>query len=408
MSIPFRPILSAMKQRPAGATLVAIQVALALALLANVAFIVKQRMDKIDRPTGIDVENIFVVWSQGYTRSFDHHAAIRDDLAYLRSVDGVVAATPVSHVPLSGVVFDDDLSGRPQDRTTRRQADYYELDHQGIEALGLRLVAGRGFEPGEILPPLEDAVTSTFVPSVIVTKAYADELFPDGNALGKAVYTRLDSPATIVGIVERMHGGWVDWKHLENVFLMPRLPTAAFGNRTYYVVRTEPGQLDRVMRTVEPHLSQSNLNRVIEEIRPLASYKDRGYRRDRNMALFLLAVTCVLLLITSLGAFGLATFNVSTRTKQIGTRRALGARRRDIVYHFMAENWLITTAGVVVGCPLALAGGYWLTYRFQLPPLNAYFLAGTVVGLWIVGQIAAWQPARRAASVSPVVATRTT
>lgn len=407
MSVPVRPILSAMGHSPAGATLVALQIALALALLANVAFIVKQRVDKIDRPTGMDVENVFVVWSQGFAQSFNHEVTMREDLAYLRGLSGVVAVTPVSHVPLSGTVFDDDLSGQPGDRANRQVADYYEVDHQAIEALGLRLVAGRGFQESEILPPQEKGSLSNFVPNVIVTQAYANALFPGGNALGKTVYNRVDSPATIVGIVERMHGGWINWKHLDSVFLLPRLPTSAFGPKVYYVVRAQPGQRDRLARTAEDYLSQSNSGRVIEEVRALQWYKNRGYRRDRNMGIFLAAVTGVLLLITSLGVFGLATFNVSTRTKQIGTRRALGARRRDIVYHFMAENGLITTLGILVGCPLALLGGYWLTHEFQLPPLNAYFLAGTVVALVIVGQLAAWQPARRAAAVPPAVATRT-
>jgi putative ABC transport system permease protein len=396
-----------MRHRPSGAVLVALQIAIALALLANVGFIIKQRLDRIDRSTGMDVGNMFVVWSEGFTRTFDYEAAMREDLAWLRTLDGVIAATPMSHVPLGGNVFDDDLAARPGERTNRQLADYYEVDHQAIAALGLRLVAGRTFRTDEILAPLGKSAASTFVPSVIVTQAFANALFPGGNALGKTVYNRVDAPATIVGIVERMHGGSVNWKYLDNVFLMPRLPTSAFGPRTYYIVRTQPGETTRLLHTVEQHLSESNPNRVIEEIRPLQYYKDRAYQRDRNMGIFLASVTAVLLMITSLGIFGLATFNVSTRTKQIGTRRALGARRRDIVYHFMAENWLITTIGVFIGCPLALAGGYWLSHEFQLPPLNAYFLAGALVSLWLIGQLAAWHPARRAAAVAPVVATRT-
>jgi putative ABC transport system permease protein len=396
-----------MLHNPAGATLVALQVALAVALLANVAFIVKQRADRIERPTGMDIPNTFVIWSEGFTQNFNFAAAMRDDLAYLRSVNGVIATTPVSHIPLGGVVFDDDLATRPGDRTHRQLADYYEVDQQALDALGLRLIAGRTFRRDEILPSLDKNSTDTFVPSVIVTKAYATALFPNGEALGKLVYNRLDQPATIIGIVERMHGGSVSWQHLENVFLMPRLPTAAFGPRTYYVVRTEPGQRDRIMELVEQHMSESNLTRVIEEIRPLQYHKDRGYQRDRNLGIILLSVTTALLMITALGIFGLASFNVSTRTKQIGTRRALGARRRDIIYHFMTENGLVTAIGVFVGCPLALAGGYWLTYELGLPPLNAYFLTGTVLAMALIGQLAAWHPARRAAAVSPAVATRT-
>ena len=65
------------------------------------------------------------------------------------------------------------------------------------------------------------------------------------------------------------------------------------------------------------------------------------------------------------------------------------------------------TAGVVAGCMLALATGYWLSLQYGLPRLNLYYLVGGVLFLWTIGQLAAWQPARRAASVSPSVATRT-
>jgi putative ABC transport system permease protein len=97
---------------------------------------------------------------------------------------------------------------------------------------------------------------------------------------------------------------------------------------------------------------------------------------------------------------------VNNRTRQIGTRRAVGARRIDIVRYFMTENWLVTTMGVVVGCILALAAGFWLSNQYQMPRLDLYYLVGGVLGLWAVGQFAAWQPALRAAKVSPAMATR--
>jgi len=125
------------------------------------------------------------------------------------------------------------------------------------------------------------------------------------------------------------------------------------------------------------------------------------------MAIFLVSVTTALLAITALGIFGLATFNVSTRIRQIGTRRAVGARRADIVRHFLVENWMVTSAGVVAGCGMALGIGYWLSLKYELPRLDLYFLVGGVLAVWILGLLAAWQPARRASAISPAVATRT-
>jgi putative ABC transport system permease protein len=188
------------------------------------------------------------------------------------------------------------------------------------------------------------------------------------------------------------------------IAILPRLPRY-FG--LYYLVRTRPGQRDTIMRTVEERLAASNPDRVVRSIKSVASMKRIVYLNDRNMAIFLATVTVLLVAITSLGIFGLATFNVSTRTKQIGTRRAVGARRGDIIRYFMIENGLITTSGVVVGCVLALAVGYWLSVSYSLPRLDLYYLVGGILGLWIIGQLAVWQPARRAARVSPSVATRT-
>ena len=115
----------------------------------------------------------------------------------------------------------------------------------------------------------------------------------------------------------------------------------------------------------QPSTRASNVDRVIESVRSLESFKQRSYQSDRITAIFLIIVTGLLVAVAALGIFGLATFNVSTRTKQIGTRRAVGARKRDIVRYFMVENGLITTAGIVVGCALALGVGYWLSLQYQ-------------------------------------------
>jgi putative ABC transport system permease protein len=68
---------------------------------------------------------------------------------------------------------------------------------------------------------------------------------------------------------------------------------------------------------------------------------------------------------------------------------------------------MITTTGIAVGSALALGVGYWLSKQYQLPRLDLYYLVAGIPILWIIGQLAVWQPARRASAVSPSVATRT-
>lgn len=408
MNLQIRPTLSGLLREGAGPLLVALQVAVALAVIVNAVYVVKQRVDKIDRPTGMDVENIFAIRSLGFSERYRHEPAIREDLAYLRSLPDVAAVTALDYLPLSGngnrlrvMLKDDDM-----DHAVR--VAMYEVDEHALDTLGVKVVAGRNFLPEDIFPPKMGEAATTAVPQVLITRALAEDLFPGGSAIGKALYATggyITRPATITGVIENMHSSLVNWDKLDRVMLMPRLPYPD-EPAAHYVVRARPGRMAEVMRTVETHFSAPNPDRLIEWIRPLEFFRHRSYLADRNMAVFLVTVTALLLTITSLGVFGLATFNVSTRTKQIGTRRAVGARRIDIVGQFIVENWLVTTGGVLVGCALALAAGAWLSSAYQLPRLDLYYLVGGIPVLWVVGLLAAWYPARRAAAISPAVATR--
>jgi putative ABC transport system permease protein len=405
MSLDIRPVLSSLLRNRTGAVLVSFQIAIALAVLVNAVFIVHQRIEKMNRPTRIDDQNLFGMQIGEFTDRFDYDASVREDLAYLRSLPGVVSASVSNSVPLGISGSAQSVWTQPDSKGNRVQINYFSMDEQGLNTLGVRLIAGRGFRANEILPPLTQTNAGDFVPQLIVTQAVAQTLFPHQNALGKTVYDSLGQPSTIIGIIDNLIGtGFWGYESVDHVAIMPQLP------RLYgfdYLVRTEPGRRDAIMRTVEEHLSASNPDRVIKWVRPVEFYKKLLYRDDRNMGVFLITVTALLLAVASLGIFGLATFNVSARTKQIGTRRAVGARKADIVRYFMVENGLITTAGIVVGCALALAIGYWLSLQYQLPRLDLYYLVGGVLALWLTGQAAAWQPARRAAGVSPSVATRT-
>jgi putative ABC transport system permease protein len=124
-------------------------------------------------------------------------------------------------------------------------------------------------------------------------------------------------------------------------------------------------------------------------------------------AVILAAVAVFVLTVTVIGIVGLAAFSITTRTKQLGTRRAIGARKFHILRYFLVENWLITTGGAVVGCTLALAAGLQLGRVYQMPRLPLYYLVGGVLLMWVVGLLAVLVPALRAASISPAIATRT-
>jgi len=124
------------------------------------------------------------------------------------------------------------------------------------------------------------------------------------------------------------------------------------------------------------------------------------------MAIILVSVIVLIVIITGLGIVGLASFNVNARKKQIGTRRALGAQKGDIVRYFLVESWLITTAGAIIGAGLSFGLSYWMVNTFDLPPLDWHYIPVGVVFLWVLGLVAVLVPARRASQLAPALATR--
>jgi putative ABC transport system permease protein len=124
------------------------------------------------------------------------------------------------------------------------------------------------------------------------------------------------------------------------------------------------------------------------------------------MVWLLVAVCIGLLVVTALGIVGLASFWVQQRTKQIGVRRALGATRGQILRYFQTENFLLASVGIALGMAMAYGINLLLMQHYELARLPAIYLPIGAITLWVLGQIAVFGPARRAAAVPPAVATR--
>jgi putative ABC transport system permease protein len=245
-------------------------------------------------------------------------------------------------------------------------------------------------------------------PVVIVSQPVADKLFPDGDALGKTIYQD-GKPATIVGIVERLQtpttSKWGSAWDYNSVLEPVRLD----GAMASYAVRARPGREQAAMREARKALLAVDPMRVMPDtwgIQSLSEIRSKIYRADRGMALVMGVVCLILLLVTAAGITGLTSFWIGQRRKQIGVRRALGARKIDIVRYFQTENLLIAGVGVVLGLVLAAGLNLWLMAHYEMPRIpSAYVLAGALVML-ALGQMSVFLPARRASNVPPVVATR--
>lgn len=406
MNLRIHPLLSALRRNPTGAILVILQAAMTLAVLVNAAGIVGQRIEQLERPVGINTRETFGIDVSSLSKRLDVARAENEDLAWLRGLPGVAAATSNVGIPLTGYGENDTMFWRePAHRGQFTNTNILLGGAQLLSTLEVPLVAGRNFRPDEI-QPFASGKNTSLPAEIIVTQALAHVLFPDGGALGKTLYGPGNDPLTIIGIARNFVGDRNQFQHhLYYTALLPISPA----NSGFYalLVRTQPGRRRAVMREARRHIGTAHRYAVINEITTLSHAKRQFEANNRNMALFLTAVTVLMLAVCGLGIFGLTTFNVGSRTRQIGARRALGARKRDIVAQFMTENALILTAATLLGSLLALALGEWLTAHYAMRRLEAAYLLVGIVTLWVIGQLAAWQPARRAANVPPSLATRT-
>ena len=404
-----KPILSALLHNKAGAILISLQIAPTLALICNAPVILHQTLRYIDRPSGLDESELFTFINVWVGRPADQNLAdlLLRDLQTLRSTPGVVDAFFSNSYPLRGGGWSTGLQRQLGDKQPRAHAALYMVDEHALATYGAQLVAGRNFTAADVN---EYGSQETMEPKVVMlTRAIADKLFPDGDALGNTLYlSDKVSPSTVVGIVERLQtpwvgGAWADGFY-ENTILVPYRSIAEPGG--YLIVRAEPGRRDEAMKAVEQRLLASDRMRVISRMRSYEEVRANAYRRDRGMAILMSVICGVLLLVTAAGIVGLANFWVGQRHRQIGIRRALGARRRDILCYFQIENLMISLVGVVIGIAAAILLNLWLVTHYEMARLSLLYILVAAVLVLALGQLAVLQPARRASRVPPMVATR--
>lgn len=398
------PIWRAMLRNKSGYILIALQIAVTLAIMVNAIAIIQERSTLMARPSGTDEDNIFHLASLVFAPDLDQRSLINEDLAALRGTPGVVNAIATNSVPMRNGGWSMGLQTEPGAGMDSTGTAIYFTDEHGIDTFGTRLIAGRNFMPEEIIWNDPDEVR--WPPHVIVTKALAESIFPDvplDEVVGKTVYIDQDDPMQILGIVDRLQAPWTGWESVERSSIVPMLRESSI---TRYVIRTEPGLLDTLMPQVEELLATRSNDRIIDGVRTMDETRKRAYLDHASMIKMLSFIVSLLITITALGIVGLASFSVSRRTRQIGTRRALGATRPEILRYFVLENLIVSGIGTSLGAVIAIALNIWMVAAFDLAPMSWAIVPSAMAALIGVGLLAAAGPARRASLVPPAVATR--
>ena len=397
------PIIRALFRRKTAAILVLLEIAITLAIVSNALSLIATRSQQMARGSGTDESQVFSFGSVAIdAKNYNASAAFNADRARLLAIDGVENAYGTDSLPLSGSGSNTSLQTGPEDDRGIMSATYY-ADENTLATLGVKLIAGRNFDAREITAL---APRASEVPRVVMlSKALAEQLFPGESAIGKVLPGPGDTPngPEVIGVYDQLQAPWSYSDEIENTTLLPFRPSTSIN----WVVRVKPGQLDRVQNLAREVLAKADRTRVIgTQSRSIAELRKESYAGDRAMIVLMSGLSILLVTVTALGIVGMASFWVTQRTKQIGTRRALGATRAAIVREFQVENALLTTAGAALGVALAYGLNYWLAKQASVAVLPALYVLVGIAIVFALGQIAVYRPARRASQISPAIATR--
>jgi putative ABC transport system permease protein len=406
-----RPILSTLMRHKTAASLIVIEIALTCAIICNALFMISDRLTQIREVSGLVEDELVRVQILSIGNDKDQAARTRSDLAALRAIPGVKDATVLNQVPFVNSSWNSGVRLQQEQQQSTLNATTYMAEDQFVETLGLKLVAGRDFNPDEYRDAaslLDGQSDDDSVPAAILTRALANKLFPGEDPIGKSFYSWSDKPTRVVGVVEHLvrpsqQGGP---SAREYTMVFPLRPHYNLGGN--YLIRTSPERRAEVMEAAKKVLQANGADRIILEdnSKTVEQLRREFFQAPRAMAWLLGIVCVVLLLVTALGIIGLASFWVQQRTKQIGVRRALGATRGQILRYFQTENFLLASIGIALGMLLAFAINQLLMGKYEMARLPLFYLPAGAVLLWLLGQLAVWPPARRAASIPPAVATR--
>ncbi len=398
------------------AVLVVVQMALALVLLVSSGLMAKSfwRLRSVD--PGFDPQGVLTLRLYlPQARYADAPAAARfvqQLLEKVRAVSGVAKAGTVSILPLSGGNSNSGFTLEdfplPKDTVPPLLGVRYASPGY-FEAMRIPLVAGHTFER------LDPGRRSE---EVVVSRALAERFWPGKSALGKRLMNGITKEQhswyTIVGVVGSVRDLGLDKKPLETVYLPllgeappPDAKNPESVSRDIALVvrgRVAPASLVAPVREAVWSLDP---NLALADVRPMQEVVSRSMARTSFTMLLLVIAAAVALLLGTVGIYGVISYVVSQRTREIGVRMALGAARGDISRMVLREGFLITLVGIGIG----LAGAFGVTrllfaLLFDTSPLDPAIFAAVPALLAAVALIASWLPAERAASVEPLEAIR--
>ena len=326
-------------------------------------------------------------------------------LTRLSALPGARSASAVLGLPLSGLdlVLSFEVGGRPPVPPSQQPAMQVRVATPGyFGAIGIPIKRGRGFTD-------DDRAGTPRV--VIITEAAARQFFPGEDPIGKKITlgwrrgpNRERAGGEVVGIVGDVRDAALNEPHPPQIYMPFRQWPVSFMT---VVMKTSvpPSSLAEAARA---QVAALDPNLPLSEVSTLDAVVSRSISQQRFYLTLLTIFAAVALVLAAIGIFGVLSYAVAQRTREIGIRMALGAQGRTVVTLIVRQAMILVVSGVVVGTVAALFLSETMTKMlFSIKPTDPATFITVAAVLIGVALFAAYVPARRATRVDPIVALRT-
>lgn len=356
-------------------------------------------------PSGLDAENIVAIYPQSFDDRLDQQQLVENDIKLLQKLPEVQLVTPAMEIPFAagrGV----DIFKSDDDEAQSFKTNIFDLNEHGLDILGVELKDGRYFNADEIRHFNPESQTLT--PSkVLISDTLSIALFGSEQSVGQTIWLDDKSqPVEVIGVYSGfMNGEPLNYAGMSYRSLIRPVVEYRKSVDPNYLLRVEPGSGERVLEAIRKTLYQTQ-GRYIQGVEFLTRTQKRMYDGRGSRALIILSISFVLMIITALGISGLVSYLVAQQKKQIGTRRALGAKKWHIIRYYLLENSIVSCIGLLLGAGLTVSFLLFITNQSGEDFVRIDIMLGIMLFLWLVSTFAALFPARRAAQVDPAIVTR--